>query len=91
MRPPGTAHCMCFALLIGLFIRQAFLMSISVVFTQPGTGLCTSQNALSWLSSTFRSNLSLFLSTLACASACMKMNSHLRENIFWSRARFSAS
>jgi len=22
---------------------------------------------------------------------CMKMNSHLRENIFWRRARFSAS
>ena len=28
---------------------------------------------------------------LACASACMKMNSHLREKVFCSRARFSAS
>uniref|UniRef100_A0A182TFB1 Uncharacterized protein n=1 Tax=Anopheles melas TaxID=34690 RepID=A0A182TFB1_9DIPT len=71
--------------------RYAFLMSISVVLTQPGIGRCTSQNARSCESSTLRSSLSRFLSTLLCASACMKMNSHLRENIFCSLARFSAS
>lgn len=49
--------------------RYAFLISISVVFTQPGIGRCTSQNARSCESSTFRSNLSRFLSTLLCASA----------------------
>lgn len=54
-------------------------------------GRCTSQKALSWLSKTFLSNLSLFLSTLLCASACIKINSHFRENIFCNLARFSAS
>lgn len=54
-------------------------------------GRCTSQKALSWLSRTFLSSLSLFLSTLLCASACIKINSHFRENIFCNLARFSAS
>lgn len=33
----------------------------------------------------------LVFTYLACASACMKMNSHLRLNIFCKRAKFSAS
>lgn len=36
MRPPATPSCKCRLLLNGLFTRQAFLMSTSVVFTQPG-------------------------------------------------------
>lgn len=96
--------------------RYAFFISISVVFTQPGIGRWTSQNARSCESSTLRSSLSRFLSTLLCASAlnfnfyqwpgtgktrifnvcrerltCININSHFLENIFWSRAKFSAS
>lgn len=63
-----TEHFLFFALtfffLNVLLILLSFLMSISVVLTQPGTGRWTSQNALSWLSNTFLSILSLFLSTL---------------------------
>ena len=36
MRPLFMAQLMCLVDLIGLFIRQAFLMSSSVVFTHPG-------------------------------------------------------
>lgn len=91
------------------------------------TGLCTSQNALSWLSRIFLSILSLFLSTLwrrdlvcdlivvivqlnfkdmctmfggkflqfsfktyfACASACIKMNSHFLAKALCSLAKLS--
>lgn len=107
------------ATVFGLCLAWIFLISISVVFTQPGwnrnytqniekkkfciggvkcnlrrylklciltIGLCTSQNALSWLSNIFLSVFSRFLSTLLWASACMYMNSHLRANIFWSLA-----
>lgn len=36
IRPPATPSCKCRMLLSGLLTRQAFLMSTSVVFTQPG-------------------------------------------------------
>ena len=36
-----------FVVIKGLFILQAFLISTSVVLTQPGTGRCTSQKARS--------------------------------------------
>jgi len=36
MRPPATPSFKCRLLLSGLLTRQAFLMSTSVVFTQPG-------------------------------------------------------
>lgn len=49
--------------------RYAFLMSISVVFTQPGIGRWTSQKARSCESKTLRSSLSRFLATLLCDSA----------------------
>lgn len=52
--------------------RYAFLISISVVFTQPGMGRCTSQKARSCESSTLRSSLSRFLATLLCDSACKR-------------------
>lgn len=48
-------------------LRYAFLISTSVVLMQLGIGLNTSQNARSCESSTFRSSLSRFLSTLLCA------------------------
>lgn len=39
IRPPATPSCKCRLLLSGLLTRQAFLMSTSVVFTQPGCNM----------------------------------------------------
>ena len=46
------------------------------------------ENVQNKTKTTANENVKLYF---ACASACMKMNSHLRENIFCRRARFSAS
>lgn len=63
-----TNECSCCTLLQIHFLSCFFTSVQNAVssFTciKLTTGRCTSQNARSWLSSTFRSNLSRFLSTL---------------------------